>query len=107
MTTSSSTRPLDDVPVLPALPSDEIRQIMWRLGDRDDLQQLIQAARGVARGLVARLVTDGQRDTYQWTPEKHQLLDALVLARVSSIFGDPEYGGSIEGPKNLATALAA
>ena len=81
MTTSSSTRSQDDVPVLPALPSDEIRQIMWRLGDRDDLQQLIQAARGVARGLVARLVTDGQRDTYQWTPEKHRLLDALDQAR--------------------------
>ena len=68
---------------------------------------LIRSAREVARGLVARLVAEGQRDTYQWTAEKSELLDALDAAGVSSIFADPEYGGTITGPKNLATALAA
>ncbi len=103
MTTISS----DNASLLPALPSDEIRQIMWRLSGRDDLQQLVAAAREVARNLVARLVADGQRDTYQWTPQKQRLLDALDEAGVSSIFADPEFGGWISGPKNLATALAA
>jgi alkylation response protein AidB-like acyl-CoA dehydrogenase len=103
MTTTSH----DQTPVLPALPTDEIRKIMWRLGGRNDLHQLIGASRQVARGLVARLVTDGQRDTYQWTAQKQSLLDALDEQGISAIFADPEYGGSIGGPKNLATALAA
>ncbi len=107
MTTSSSTPSPDALPVLPALPPDAVRQIMWRLGERGDLQQLVGSARGVARGLVAQLVADGQRDTYQWTPEKHRLLDALDQAGISSVFVDPQYGGCIEGPKNLAIALAA
>ncbi len=106
-TASSSTQSPDNVPVLPTLPTDAVRRIMWRLTDRDDLQKLVRSARGVARGLVARLVTEGQRDTYQWTPEKQRLLDALDQAGVSSLFADPEYGGTITGPKNLATALAA
>ncbi len=61
----------------------------------------------MARSLVARLVAEGQRDTYQWTAEKSELLDALEAAGVSEIFADPEYGGMLTGPKNLATALAA
>ncbi len=105
--TTASTELADNAPALPSLPTDNIRRIMWRLGGRDDLQQLIRSARGVARGVVARLVTEGQRETFQWTPEKGQLLDALDAAGVSSIFADPQYGGSIAGPKNLATALAA
>lgn len=106
MTTHSATSQ-NDIPVLTQMPSDDVRRVMWRLGDRDDLQQLISATRGVARQLVARLVAEGQRDTYQWTPEKQALLDALDQAGVSSLFADPEYGGTITGPKNLATALAA
>jgi len=41
---------------LTTLPSDDVRQIMWRFADRYDLHMLVQAARGVARGPVARLV---------------------------------------------------
>ncbi len=105
--TTGSTRLRDNSPALPALPTDDLRRIMWRWGDRDDLQQLIRSARGVARGLVARLVAEGQRETFQWTPEKGRLLDALDATGVSAIFADPQYGGSIAGPKNLAIALAA
>ena len=105
MTTTTSSQ--ENLPVLPTLPTDEVRQIMWRFADRGDLRQLVRATRGVARELVARLVADGQRDTHHWTPEKQRLLDALDEAGVTSIFADREYGGSIEGPKNLATALAA
>ena len=83
-----------------------MRSIMWRLTDRDDLWGMVRAARK-SRGLVARLVVEGQRDTYQWTPEKGRLLDALDEAGVSAIFADPEFGGPIAGPKSLATALAA
>ncbi len=108
MTTASSSAPSpENAPILPTLPTDAVRQIMWRLAGRDDLQRLIGASRDVARGLVASLVAEGQRDTYQWTPEKQRLLDALDQAGVSSLFADPEYGGTIKGPKNLATALAA
>ncbi len=105
--TTASTELRGNHPALPALPSDEVRRIMWRLGNRDDLQQLVRSARGVARSLVARLVAGGQRETSQWTPEKGQLLEALDAAGISSIFVDPQYGGTIDGPKNLATALAA
>ena len=41
------------------LPGDEIRQIMWRYADRYDIQMAVMGARSVARGLVARLVADG------------------------------------------------
>ena len=104
--TTAPTRSAGEVPLLPTLPSDEIRQVMWRWRDRDDLWQLVRATRGVARGLVARLVAQGQRDTYQWTPEKHRLLDALDAAGVSSVLVDPQYGGTGRGSKNLALALA-
>ena len=106
MATSHPREP-ENAPVLPALPSDEIRSIMWRLTGRDDLQRMAQATRQVARGLVARLVLDGQRNTCEWTPEKGRLLAALDEAGVSSIFADPEFGGPLAGPKSLATALAA
>jgi alkylation response protein AidB-like acyl-CoA dehydrogenase len=104
---TATSHPREDAPVLPALPSDEVRSIMWRLTDRDDLWEMAWAARRVARGLVARLVVAGQRNTYEWTPEKGRLLEALDEAGVSAIFADPEFGGRIAGPKSLATALAA
>ena len=39
---------------LQTLPGDDVRQIMWRFADRYDLQMLVQSARAVARGPVAR-----------------------------------------------------
>ncbi len=51
-----------------ALPRDSIRQIQWRFADRFDLQMLVQSARSVARGTVARLVAAGERNTHEWTP---------------------------------------
>ncbi len=104
--TTGSLGSMDKVPVLPALPGDAIRQIMWRFSDQADLKQLVQSARGVARGVVANLVVNGQRNTYQWTPEKQGLLDALDRAGVTNIFSDSADGGSSDGAKNLATALA-
>ncbi|NLX54318.1 MAG: acyl-CoA/acyl-ACP dehydrogenase [Planctomycetaceae bacterium] len=107
MAASNPSNPRGDAPVLPALPSDEIRSIMWRLTDRQDLWQMVRAARLVARGPVARLVAAGQRDTCEWTAEKGGLLDELDRAGVSAIFADPEFGGPLAGPKSLVTALAA
>lgn len=92
---------------LPSLPPDDVRRVMWRLSDRPDLQAVAADARSVARGLVARLVSGGQRDTYEWTPEKAQLLDALDQTGLSALFVDRSLGGRLAGPKNLATALAA
>jgi alkylation response protein AidB-like acyl-CoA dehydrogenase len=104
---TAATHPRDNAPMLPALPSDDVRAIMWRLTDREDLWGVAHAARRVARGLVAQLVVDGQRDTYAWTPEKGRLLDALDDAGVAGIFAGAEYGGPISGPQSMATALAA
>ncbi|HQI77449.1 MAG TPA: acyl-CoA dehydrogenase, partial [Candidatus Latescibacteria bacterium] len=89
------------------LPGDEIRQVQWRFSDRFDLQMLVQSARSVARGLVARLVASGARNTHEWTEEKAQMLTAFDEAGITSVFMDPEDGGYIEGPKNFALALLA
>jgi len=94
-------------PQLAALPGDDVRQVMWRFADRYDLQMLVQSVRAVARGPVARLVANGARNTHEWTEEKATLLEAYDAAGITSVFLDPEYGGFIEGPKNLAMALAA
>ena len=92
---------------LKTLPGDEVRQILWRLTDRYDLQMLVQSARGVARGPVARLVASGARNTHEWTPEKNSLLAEYDAAGITGVFLDPAYGGYLEGPKNLAMALVA
>ena len=92
---------------LRTLPSDDIRQIMWRFAERYDLHMLVQSARGVARGPVARLVAEGARNSHEWTPEKASLLPAFDESGITTAFLDPEYGGYIEGPKNLALALVA
>ncbi len=92
---------------LRTLPTDEIRQVMWRLSDLYGHQLLVQSARGVARGPVARLVAAGQRSTHEWTPEKNTLLQAYDEAGITAVYLDPEQGGFIEGPKNLALALVA
>ncbi|MBN2369839.1 MAG: acyl-CoA/acyl-ACP dehydrogenase [Vicinamibacteria bacterium] len=92
---------------LRTLPGDDVRQIMWRFAERFDLQMLVQSARGVARGPVARLVAEGERNTHEWTAKKAALLTAFDEAGITAIFMAPEDGGYIEGPKNMALALAA
>jgi alkylation response protein AidB-like acyl-CoA dehydrogenase len=98
---------LSIAPTLRTLPGDDVRQVLWRFADRYDLQMLVQAARGVARGPVARLVAQGARNTHEWTPEKATLLKAFDDAGITAAFMDPEEGGYLEGPKNLALALIA
>ena len=89
------------------LPGDSVRQVQWRFADRFDLQMLVQAARGVARGTVARLVAAGQRNTHEWTPEKAAMLEDFDRAGLTAAFMEPEDGGFIVGPKNLALSLMA
>jgi alkylation response protein AidB-like acyl-CoA dehydrogenase len=92
---------------LRTLPGDDVRQLLWRFADRYDLQMLVQATRGVARGPVARLVAGGGRNAHDWTPEKAKLLEAYDASGITAAFMDPGDGGFIEGPKNLALSLAA
>ena len=92
---------------LRTLPGDDVRQILWRFADRYDLQMLVQSARSVARGAVARLVADGARNSHEWTQQKAQLLKAFDESGITAVFMDPEQGGFIEGPKNMALALVA
>jgi len=80
---------------------------MWRFGDRYDLAMLVQSARTVARGPVARLVAAGARNSHEWTAEKASLLAAFDESGITAAFLDPEFGGFLEGPKNLALALIA
>src|SRR5262249_52932237 len=49
----------------------------------------------------------GGRDTHEWTTEKAALLNDFDAAGITSAPLDPEFGGYIEGPKNLALALTA
>src|SRR5271157_5957832 len=92
---------------LRTLPTDAARQIQWRFADRYDLQMLIQSARGVARGPVAKLVAQGGRNTHEWTAGKAELLEAFDRSGITAVFMDPEQGGFIAGPRNLALALVA
>jgi len=89
------------------LPGDSVRQIQWRFADRFDLQMLVQSARGVARGTVAQLVAAGERNTHEWTPGKNSMMEAFDRAGITAAFMEPEEGGFISGPKNLALSLAA
>ncbi|HET6206107.1 MAG TPA: acyl-CoA dehydrogenase family protein [Terracidiphilus sp.] len=102
-----STASLPEIRHMLTLPTDAVRQIQWRFADRFDLQMLVQSARGVARGTVARLVAAGERNTHEWTPAKAEMMEAFDRAGISAIFMEPEEGGFIAGPKNLALALAA
>ncbi len=90
---------------LRTLPGDTVRQILWRFADRYDLQMLVQSARSVARGPVARLVAEGARNSHEWTEQKSQLLKAFDESGITAVFMEPAQGGFIEGPKNLALAL--
>ena len=90
---------------LATLPGDDIRQIMWRYTDRYELQMVVQSARGVARGHVARMVADGVRNTHEWTERKNTLLDAFDASGLTALYMDTEQGGYIDGPKNFALCL--
>jgi alkylation response protein AidB-like acyl-CoA dehydrogenase len=92
---------------LRTLPGDDVRQIMWQFADRYDLQMLVQSTRGVARGPVARLAAGGAWASHDWTAEKNELLAHYDAAGITAAFMDPEQGGFISGPKNLALSLAA
>ena len=94
-------------PELQTLPGDDVRQIMWRFADRYELQMLVQASRQVARGPVARLVAAGGRNSHEWTAEKNSLLQSYDESGITAAALDPEYGGFIAGPKNLALSLVA
>ena len=89
------------------LPGDAVRQILWRFSDRFDLQMLVQSSRAVARGTVARMVAAGERNTHEWTPAKSEMMLAFDRAGITAAFMEPEEGGFISGPKNLALGLAA
>jgi alkylation response protein AidB-like acyl-CoA dehydrogenase len=92
---------------LQTLPGDDVRQLMWRFANRYELHMLVQAARNVARGPVARLVANGGRNSHEWTPDKAALLPHFDESGITAAFLDPEQGGFIAGPKNLVLALIA
>ena len=92
---------------LRTLPGDDVHQIMWRTADRFDLQMLVQSVRQVARGPIAKLVAEGARATHEWTDRKNEMLTAFDNAGITSVYMDPDEGGYIEGPKNMALALVA
>jgi alkylation response protein AidB-like acyl-CoA dehydrogenase len=98
---------IKSTPTLQTLPGDDLHQLMWRFADRYDLAMLVQSTRTVARGPVARLVAQGARNSHEWTPEKASLLPAFDESGITAAFLDPQHGGFIEGPKNLALALIA
>jgi alkylation response protein AidB-like acyl-CoA dehydrogenase len=104
MATTNNSQPVE---TLRTLPGDEVRQIMWRYSDRYDMQMAVQAARSVARGLVARLVADGVRNTHDWNARKEEMLQAMDDAGITAAFMDVEDGGYIPGPKNLVLSLVA
>jgi alkylation response protein AidB-like acyl-CoA dehydrogenase len=92
---------------LSTLPGDDVRQIMWRFADRYDIQMAVQSARSLARGVVARLVAEGVRNSHEWNEKKELLLTGMDEMGLTTVFMDPEDGGFIVGPKNLALALVA
>jgi len=87
------------------LPGDEVRQIMWRFAERFDIQMAVAGARSVARGIVAKLVADGQRKTHEWTSEKQSMFDAYDASGVTAATLNADCGGLFEGPRNLAESL--
>ncbi len=102
-----STVALPETKTMLTLPGDAVRQIQWRFADRFDIQMLVQSARTVARGTVARMVAAGERNTHEWTPAKAAMLEAFDRSGITAAFMEPEEGGFISGPKNLALSLAA
>ena len=92
-------------PTMKMLPGDEVRQIMWRIAERYDIQMAVAGARSVARGLVAKLVADGQRKTHEWTAEKQAMFDAFDASGVTAATLNADCGGLFEGPRNLAESM--
>ena len=92
---------------LRALPGDDIRQIQWRFADRCDLQMLVQSARAVARGPSPGWSLKAPAIRHDWTPAKQTLLQHFDDSGITGVFLDPDQGGLVEGPKNLALALVA
>jgi len=103
MATASSVEP----EMMRTLPSDAARQVQWGFAERYDLQMLVQSARAVARGPVARLVANGGRNSHEWTEAKAGLLEAFDASGITAVFMEPEEGGLFAGPKNLVLALVA
>lgn len=103
----ATTEPIPAVEPLRTLPGDEVRAILWRYADRYDLAMVVQAARAVARGPIARLVAAGERNNHDWTPAKHAILRECDNAGITTAYLEPEEGGYIEGPKNLVLSLIA
>jgi alkylation response protein AidB-like acyl-CoA dehydrogenase len=99
--------PKDLAPLLQTLPGDDVRQIMWRFTERFDCQMVVQSARAVARGPVARAVAKGARNSHEWTEDKSLLLAEFDAAGITAASIDPEFGGYIEGPKNFVLGLLA
>jgi alkylation response protein AidB-like acyl-CoA dehydrogenase len=93
--------------LLQTLPGDDVRQIMWRFTDRFDYQMVVQSARAVARGPVARAVAKGARNSHEWTDDKAALLTEFDAAGITAASIDPEFGGYLEGPKNFVLGLIA
>jgi alkylation response protein AidB-like acyl-CoA dehydrogenase len=52
-------------------------------------------------------VAAGERNTHEWTARKNEMLEAFDRAGITAAFMEPEEGGFISGPKNLALGLAA
>jgi alkylation response protein AidB-like acyl-CoA dehydrogenase len=102
-----ATAAAPEVKTMHTLPGDAVRQIQWRFADRFDLQMLVQSARTVARTTVAQMVAAGERNTHEWTPAKAEMMEAFDRAGITAAFMEPEEGGFIAGPKNLALSLAA
>ena len=101
MATACSIQP----ETLRTLPSDTARQVQWGFADRYELQMLLQSARSVARGPVARLVASGGRNSHEWTEAKAELLEAFDQAGITAVFMDPQEGGLLAGPKKKALAV--
>ena len=104
---SNEALPKDLRALLQTLPGDDVRQIMWRFAERFDYQMVVQSARAVARGPVARAVAKGARNSHEWTDDKAALLQDFDAAGITAAAVDPEYGGYIEGPKNFVLGLLA
>jgi alkylation response protein AidB-like acyl-CoA dehydrogenase len=102
-----ATAPQVTQELLRTLPGDDVRQVMWKFAERYDLQMLVQSTRGVARGPVARLAASGGWNDHEWSERKNDLLAHYDAAGITGAFMEPEEGGFISGPKNLALALTA
>ena len=90
---------LSETKTMLTLPGDAVRQIQWRFADRFDLQMLVQSARSVARGTVARLVASGERNTHEWTDGKGEMLEAFDRAGITAVFMEPKRAALLPAPK--------